>query len=53
MDMSVRKSLLRGREAYEADVKLNPAYPDGTSRKSWDQLGEVERWSWSKPARPE
>lgn len=37
-----------GRRAYEADVQERPLYHDGTPRKSWDQLGDVERWSWAR-----
>ena len=32
----------RGRSAYEADVRVRPTYSDGSPRKGWDQLGEVE-----------
>jgi hypothetical protein len=38
----------RGRAAYEADVRSRPTYHDGTPRKSWDRLGEIERWSWNR-----
>jgi hypothetical protein len=37
-----------GQLAYEADVKAQPLYHDGTKRKEWGQLGQVEQWSWQK-----
>lgn len=40
---------LRGRRAYEASLAAAPLYHDGTTRKTWQQLGEVERWSWERP----
>ena len=40
---------LIGREAYEAAIAARPNYPDGSARKTWDQLGSAERWSWSRP----
>jgi hypothetical protein len=39
---------LIGRPAYEASLLAQPTYHDGTPRKSWEQLGEVERWSWER-----
>lgn len=42
---------LLGREAYEASVAMQPTYHDGTPRKEWEALGELERWSWSRPLR--
>lgn len=41
-----------GRAAYEADVAKRPTYHDGSPRKTWDQLGDVERWSWARPVPP-
>lgn len=41
---------MTGREAYEADVARKPLYHDGTPRKTWDQLGEIEQWSWNRPS---
>ncbi len=38
-----------GRIAYEADVLKTPRYHDGAPRKTWEQLGEVEQWSWNRP----
>jgi hypothetical protein len=37
-----------GRIAYERDVELRPKYHDGTPRKKWEELGEVEQWSWGR-----
>lgn len=37
-----------GKFAYEMDLKHRPTYHDGTKRKSWDELGEVEKQSWNK-----
>lgn len=42
-----------GQLAYEADVALRPNYHDGSPRKTWDELDNIERWSWSRPAREE
>lgn len=42
---------LTGRAAYAASLKAAPNYHDGTPRKTWEQLGDIERWSWSKPVR--
>ena len=33
---------------YEADVLRRPTYDDGEPRKTWEQLGSLEQWSWSK-----
>ncbi len=38
-----------GQIAYEADVAKRPLYHDGTPRKPWTQLGDVEKWSWIRP----
>lgn len=40
-----------GRLAYEADLKRNPNYHNGTPRPSWDAIGEVAKWSWSRGPR--
>ena len=37
-----------GQRAYESDVRARPKYDDGSARKTWAQLGEVERGSWEK-----
>ena len=47
-DASVRIGSLRGREAYEASVRVCPRYDDGSERKAWEALGEVEKWSWER-----
>lgn len=41
---------LRGREAYEADLRLAPNYHGGAPRPTWEQLSKVARWSWERPA---
>jgi hypothetical protein len=43
-----RHSHLVGEEAYAVDLAAHPTYHDGTPRKAWADLGNVERWSWSK-----
>jgi len=52
-DMSARKGPLRGRAAYEEDVRLNPTYDNGAPRPGWDELDDVVQWSWSRPMREE
>ena len=42
----IKISTMKGKAAYELDVKRNPIYPDGTNRKTWEQLGEIEKISW-------
>jgi hypothetical protein len=37
-----------GRAAYDADVSKRPLYHDGAKRKTWEQLGDVARWSWGR-----
>lgn len=37
-----------GQIDYEKDLVLQPNYPDGTPRKTWDQLGELEQSSWHR-----
>jgi len=41
-----------GQVAYEAELKVVPTYHDSQQRKSWSQLGEVERWSWERNPTP-
>lgn len=41
-----------GQLAYEADVKLNPHYPDGAQRPNWDNLCAIAKHSWEKNPRP-
>jgi hypothetical protein len=38
----------RGKADYEADVRKRPTYHDGGARKTWEQLGSVEQWSWNR-----
>jgi len=38
-----------GRADYEDDVTLTPRYHDGSPRKTWEELSEIARWSWSRP----
>ena len=35
-----------GQIAYERELILRPFYEDGALRKTWAQLGEIERYSW-------
>lgn len=43
-----------GQLAYEADCAVRPNYHTGEPRKSWADLGAVERWSWERnPTRRE
>lgn len=51
VDPSAMKPL--GQMAYEADVAKTPNYHDGKPRPAWSELGDVERWSWERPARVE
>lgn len=43
-----------GQAAYEEDCRREPFYPsiggmyEGRRRRTWNQLGEVERWSWER-----
>ncbi len=41
-----------GRIAYEADVASQPTYHDGGQRKTWGQLGDIERLSWERNPTP-
>lgn len=48
-DSAIRNNpSLHGRAAYEASLAAVPTYHDGTPRKPWDALGDVERWSWER-----
>lgn len=38
----------QGQVDYELDLAKTPNYHDGTPRKTWDQLGKLEQWSWAK-----
>lgn len=44
--------MTKGQKAYEADIKRNPFYHDGTRRRSWDDLSDIARWSWNKAPTP-
>lgn len=52
IDEMMRAGSAAGRAAYEADCRARPLYHDGTPRRRWDQLGEVERWSWERNPTP-
>ena len=41
-----------GQIAYEEDVRRHPFYHDGTSRKSWNELGEIEQLTWHRNPTP-
>ncbi len=51
LNMTARKGPLRGRAAYEEDVRLNPTYEDGSRRPDWDRLDEAVQWSWTRGMR--
>jgi len=36
----------QGQAAYETDIAARPTYDDGSVRKTWEHLGEIERLSW-------
>lgn len=40
-----------GQIAYEIDLVTRPNYPDGTLRKTWDELPDFARSQWEKGAR--
>lgn len=50
--MTASRGHALGRAAYEADVADYPHYPDGTPRRTWDQLSEIARWSWERDPTP-
>ncbi len=37
-----------GRIAYEADIRAQPLYHDGTPRRTWNQLPDYAQWSWER-----
>lgn len=41
-----------GQVAYEADVAARPTYDGGAVRKTWSQLGDVEKLSWERNPTP-
>ena len=43
---------MTAKEAYEEDVRRRPKYHDGASRKTWEQLGAVEKWTWERNPTP-
>jgi len=43
---------MNGQQAYEEDVKRFPLYQDGSARKTWRQLDEIEQWSWKRNPTP-
>jgi hypothetical protein len=42
----------RGQIVYDADCERQPLYHDGTTRRTWHDLSEVERWSWERNPTP-
>jgi hypothetical protein len=44
--MNITKT--QGQIDYEKDVKHKPNYHDGTARKKWSELREIEQYSWDK-----
>ena len=38
-----------GQLAYEASVAAEPNYPDGSKRKTWEELDSNRQWSWERP----
>lgn len=38
----------QGKIDYEIDVKRKPNYHDGTPRKQWSELSDIEQYSWVK-----
>jgi len=45
-------SEMAGRLAYEKDCKITPAYHDGTTRNTWDQLCDDSKRTWIKNPTP-
>ena len=41
-----------GQLAHEADVAARPTYPDGSLRRSWEQLESVIRDGWERNPTP-
>lgn len=41
-----------GQIAYEIDCERKPNYHTGQTRKTWAELGEVERWDWERNPTP-
>ena len=40
--------MTRAKELYEADLARSPTYHTGEPRKTWEQLGDIEQWSWGR-----
>jgi len=40
------------KQAYKEDCARCPTYHDGTKRKTWEQLGDIERSTWRKNPTP-
>ena len=39
----------QGRADYEADCRSRPNYHDGRPRPTWANVGEIARYSWTRP----
>ena len=46
------KDSMTAEQAYREDLARRPNYDDGSPRKSWQELGEVERSTWVKNPTP-
>lgn len=44
--------MTKGQIAYEVECAARPVQQDGTARRTWQQLGEAERWSWERNPTP-
>ncbi|MDQ0510899.1 hypothetical protein [Ancylobacter amanitiformis] len=45
---AARRHAESGRESYEASLRQRPNYPGGRPRRTWGQLDDVARWSWTR-----
>ena len=43
--------MTRGQTLYAENCRQRPIYHDGTPRKTWEQLGDLARWSWERVPR--
>lgn len=41
-----------GQLAYEADVRIQPLYHDGTARRGWETLCPAMRGTWERNPTP-
>lgn len=41
-----------GQRAYESELRARPVYHDGKPRKTWAQLGDLERSTWERDPTP-